>query len=143
MSGSAINLKYQDEKCDAVLQCFYPGAEGGKALADIIFGNLSPSGRLPVTFYENTDDLPEFNDYTMKNRTYKFYEGTPVYAFGHGLTYSEIHEKWLDDSTVELRNSGAFDTAYSILKFETLPHKKLVDFKKVFIHSGEKKTIHF
>jgi len=143
VSGSAINLKHQDENCDAVLQCFYLGAEGGKALADIIFGNVSPSGRLPVTFYETIDDLPEFKDYTMKNRTYKFYEGTPVYSFGHGLNYSEIQEIWHDDSTVELENKGPFDTAYSVLKFETNPHKKLVDFKKVFLHSGEKKKIIF
>jgi len=143
VSGSAINLKKQDEKCDAVLQCFYPGAEGGKALADIIFGKVSPSGRLPVTFYETTDDLPEFNDYSMKNRTYKFYEGTPVYAFGHGLTYSDVEEIWQDDNTVEIENRGPYDTEYSVLKFETTPHKKLVDFKKIFLQAGAKKKITF
>ncbi|MDD6031895.1 MAG: glycoside hydrolase family 3 C-terminal domain-containing protein, partial [Oscillospiraceae bacterium] len=78
VSGSALNLSAQDEQCDAVVQCFYPGAEGGNALADILFGKACPSGRLPVTFYRSTDDLPPFADYSMKNRTYRFFEGTPL-----------------------------------------------------------------
>ena len=98
---------------------------------------------LPVTFYETTDDLPEFNDYSMKNRTYKFYEGTPVYAFGHGLTYSDVEEIWQDDNTVEIENRGPYDTESSVLKFETTPHKKLVDFKKIFLQAGAKKKITF
>ena len=143
VSGSAIGLGFEDENFDAVLQCFYPGAEGGKALANIIFGETSPSGRLPVTFYRSVEDLPDFSDYSMDGRTYKFFKGTPVYPFGHGLTYSEIEENWIDENTVELTNKGEYDTAYSVLKFEYIPHKNLCGFKKVFIKAGEKIEIKF
>lgn len=143
VSGSAINLSEQKEKCDAILQCFYPGAMGGLALSDIIFGEVSPSGRLPVTFYKGIEDLPPFEDYSMENRTYKFYKGTPVYEFGYGLTYSEIEENWVNENTVEITNKGNYDTNYSVLKYEYIPHKNLCGFKKVFIKSGETLTVNF
>jgi len=143
VSGSCVDLSFAKENCDAVIQCFYPGAEGGNALADILFGKVSPSGRLPVTFYENLEDFPAFTDYSMENRTYKFYKGTPVYEFGYGLTYSEIEENWIDENTVELINRGEFDTAYSVLKFEYIPHKNLCGFKKVFLKKGETKIVKF
>jgi len=143
VSGSCLNLRDQKENCDAVIQCFYPGAEGGLALADILYGTVSPSGRLPVTFYESLADLPPFEDYSMENRTYKFFKGTPVFEFGHGLTYSEIEERWLDENTVELTNKGELDTAYSVLKYEYIPHKNLCDFQKVFLRKGEKLTVVF
>lgn len=143
VSGSCMNLKDQKENCDALLQCFYPGAEGGLALADVLYGTVSPSGRLPVTFYESLEDLPAFEDYSMENRTYKFYQGTPVFEFGYGLTYSEIEENWLNENTVKLTNKGEFDTAYSVLKFEYIPHKNLCGFKKVFLRKGESMTVVF
>jgi len=143
VSGSCVDLSFAKENCDAVIQCFYPGAEGGNALADILFGKVSPSGRLPVTFYENLEGFPAFTDYSMENRTYKFYKGTPVYEFGYGLTYSEIEENWIDENTVELINKGEFDTAYSVLKFEYIPHKNLCGFKKVFLKKGETKIVKF
>ena len=96
-----------------------------------------------VTFYEGIDDLPDFEDYSMKNRTYKFYTGTPVFEFGHGLTYSEIAENWVDENTVELTNNGSYDTNYSVLKYEYIPHKSLCGFKKVFIKSGERIKVNF
>lgn len=143
VSGSAINLSYEKEHCDAVLQCFYPGAEGGKALADIIFGKVSPSGRLPVTFYKSVEDLPPFEDYSMENRTYKFFKGEVVYPFGYGLTYSKINEIWIDENTVSLTNEGDFDTGYTVLKFEYIPHKSLCGFKRVFLSAGETITVKF
>ena len=143
VSGSCVNLSYEKENCAAVIQCFYPGAEGGNALADIIFGKVSPSGRLPVTFYKSTDDLPDFCDYSMENRTYKFFKGEVCYPFGHGLTYSEIEENWLSDTEVILTNKGNYDTSYSVLKFEYIPHKNLCGFKKVFIKKGESLTVKF
>ena len=142
-TGSCINLTYEDEHCDAVIQCFYPGAEGGNALADILFGKVSPSGRLPVTFYKSADDLPPFEDYSMENRTYKFFKGECLYPFGHGLTYTDIQENWIDENTVEISNNGMYDTSYSILKYEYIPHKSLCGFKKVFIPKGQKLTVHF
>lgn len=141
VSGSCINLSLADEKCNAVIQCFYPGAEGGNALADIIFGKVSPSARLPVSFYRSVDDLPPFEDYSMENRTYKFFKGKCVYDFGHGLTYSKITEKYIDDNTVELTNEGEYDTDYSVLKFDYVPNKKLVAFKCVHIKRGQTLTV--
>ena len=143
VSGSCMNLTYEDENCDAVIQCFYPGAEGGNALADIIFGEVSPSGRLPVTFYKSVDDLPPFEDYSMENRTYKFFKGEPLYPFGYGLTYTDISENWIDENTVEIKNSGNYDTSYSVLKYEYIPHKNLCNFKKVFVPKGQTVTVRF
>ncbi|MDD3141751.1 MAG: glycoside hydrolase family 3 C-terminal domain-containing protein [Lachnospiraceae bacterium] len=90
LAGSAINLEYSQQNNNAILQAWYPGARGGKAVADILFGHISPSGKLPVTFYHSVKDLPEFTDYAMKNRTYRYYEGIPLYPFGYGLTYGDI-----------------------------------------------------
>ncbi len=143
VTGSCVNLTYEDENCDAVIQCFYPGAEGGNALAHIIFGKVSPSGRLPVTFYKSTDDLPPFEDYSMENRTYKFFKGEPLYPFGHGLTYTDIHENWIDENTVEITNNGSYDVNYSVLKYEYIPHKSLCGIKKVFVKSGETKKVSY
>lgn len=143
ISGSCVSLCDQDEKCDAVIQCFYPGAEGGNAIADVIFGKASPSGRLPVTFYRDDSDLPPFRDYSMENRTYKFFKGTPLYPFGHGITYGQIEENWISENCVELTNKGGMDTDYSVLKFKTEPHKELVDFKKVFIKVGQTIKVEF
>ena len=143
VGGSVINLSRQDSECNAVLQCYYPGAEGGDAMADILFGNASPSGRLPLTVYAKDADLPPITDYSMENRTYKFFKGTPLYPFGYGLTYSDIHENWLDENTVELTNRGPFDSDYAVLKFEYIPHKNLCGFEKVFLKNGETKTVTF
>lgn len=140
VSGSCLALAEQDEKCAAVLQCFYPGALGGRALADILFGEYSPSGRLPVTFYGSDADLPDFRDYSMKNRTYRFFEGKPVYPFGHGLTYSDIEEKWESECTVTVENRGPFPTAYSVLQYK---NGALKDFKKIYLKVGEKQTLCF
>ena len=143
VSGSCINLEDQKQNCRGIIQCFYPGAEGGKALADILFGSVSPSGRLPVTFYRSVEDLPDFEDYSMDNRTYKFFKGTPVYPFGYGLTYSEISERWIDENTVEIVNEGEYDTAYSVLKYEYIPHKSLCGFQKIFLKRKERKVVSF
>lgn len=89
MTGSAMDLKYAHEHCAAVLQVWYPGARGGRVIADILFGDISPSGKLPVTFYRDTEELPDFEDYSMKGRTYRYFTGTPLYPFGYGLTYGE------------------------------------------------------
>ena len=143
VSGSCLNLYNQDRECSAVLQCFYPGAEGGRAFADILYGHVSPSGRLPVTFYRSVEDLPLFKDYSMDNRTYKFYKGKPVYEFGYGLTFSEIQEKWVDENHVEVHNVGEYDTAYTVLKYEWIPHKSLCGFQKIFLRKGETIEVRF
>ena len=87
-SGSAMALNWEDENLPAIIQGFYPGERTGAAVADLLWGEYSPSGRLPVTFYKSVDDLPAFNDYSMENRTYKYYTGEPLYRFGYGLSYT-------------------------------------------------------
>lgn len=90
MAGSDIDLSYASEHFDAVLQLWYPGAQGGKAAAKVLFGEVSPSGKLPVTFYESLDELPEFTDYHMAGRTYRYMKGKAQYPFGYGLTYGDV-----------------------------------------------------
>ncbi len=143
VSGSCLDLSFAKEHANAVFQYFYPGAEGGDAFADILFGDVSPSGRLPVSFYRSVDDLPAFEDYRMENRTYKFFGGEFVYEFGEGLTYSDVKEEWKNENTVVLSNKGSFDTAYSVLKFEHIPYKNLCGFKKVMLKAGETVTVTF
>lgn len=89
MAGSAMNLSAAQEKASAIIQAWYPGARGGKAVADVIFGVKSPSGKLPVTFYKDISDIPDFEDYSMENRTYRYYTGEPLYPFGYGLSYGQ------------------------------------------------------
>lgn len=91
LSGSAMNLNYAEEHVSAILQVWYPGACGGGAVADVLFGKTSPSGKLPVTFYRTEKDLPPFEDYAMKGKTYRYFEKTPLYPFGFGLNYGDIN----------------------------------------------------
>jgi len=88
LSGSAIAMPWEAENLPAILQAWYPGQNGGIAVADVLFGNYNPAGRLPVTFYRSTADLPDFSDYSMANRTYRYFKGKPLFAFGHGLSYT-------------------------------------------------------
>lgn len=89
-TGSAMAIQEADRQCRAILQTWYPGGHGGAAIAKILFGDVSPSGKLPVTFYRSTEDLPDFCDYSMENRTYRYFQGEPLYPFGFGLNYGKI-----------------------------------------------------
>lgn len=90
LSGSAIAIPWAQAHVPAILQQFYPGEEGGTALAEVLFGDVNPAGRLPVTVYRGIEQLPPFDDYTMKNRTYRFFDGEPLYPFGFGLSYTQF-----------------------------------------------------
>ncbi len=89
-SGSAVALPWEAEHLPAILQAWYPGEAGGQAVAEALFGEINPSGHLPITIYRSTADLPSFTDYSMKNRTYRYFGGQPLYAFGHGLSYTSF-----------------------------------------------------
>ena len=120
-SGSAIALCWEDEHLPAILQAWYPGEEGGRAVAEVLFGEVNPSGHLPITFYRATTDLPPFTDYSMANRTYRYFSGKPLYAFGHGLSYTNFEytagklesNKIAPDGTVNItftvKNTGRCD----------------------------------
>ena len=90
LTGSALAIPHEHELSRAVLVAWYPGEEGGRAVADVLFGDSCPSGRLPVTWVRSTDQLPPFTDYSMKGRTYRYFEGEPLYPFGFGLSYSSF-----------------------------------------------------
>ena len=104
LSGSALAVNWADEHVPAILQGWYPGAQGGKAIADILFGEKNPEGKLPVTFYRSTDELPAFTDYGMKGRTYRYMQGQALYPFGYGLSYTDFE---YDNVKVEAVNGGA------------------------------------
>ncbi len=104
-SGSAMAMVPEAERCDAIVQAWYPGQEGGSALADMLYGKVSPSGKLPVTFYRNVGQLPDFQDYNMKGHTYRYFDGEPLFCFGHGLSYGSFTYSPIALSHTALRSS--------------------------------------
>jgi len=149
-SGSALNV--EADKADALIQAWYPGPWGGTALADILFGKVSPSGKLPVTFYDDGTLLPDFADYSMKNRTYRYLEGNVLYPFGYGLTYSEM--KCTDISYTEgvaavvVKNAGTVDTEDVVQIYikdnksvYAVKNHKLCGFVRVNLKAGQSMTV--
>ncbi|WP_421871580.1 glycoside hydrolase family 3 N-terminal domain-containing protein [Marinoscillum sp.] len=112
--GSPMNLAEVHEIADAVLLAWYPGEEGGNAIADIVFGKISPSGRLPITFPRSFDQLPDYNDYSMVGRTYKYMKAEPLYPFGFGLTYSKLNYSDLNLSSSTIKKNGEITAAITI-----------------------------
>ena len=147
-AGGSMNMLVD---ADAVLHAWYPGSEGGKAFAQILFGDISPSGKLPVTFYETADKLPDFEDYSMKDRTYRYAKDNILYPFGFGLTYSKVKCSGLSyDSfcaSVDIENTGEFDTDEVVQVYikdtcrYAVPNHKLCGFERVHLAKGEKKTV--
>ncbi len=159
MAGSAIDLSFAQEHCNGILMAWYPGARGGKAVADLLFGNVSPSGKLPVTFYKDLEGLPEFTDYSMKNRTYRYLEQEPLYPFGYGLSYGDVQVKEADivgqvteDSdicvSVSLKNQGQTDTDEVVQVYIkdlesdlAVRNFSLCGFQRVSLKAGEEKSV--
>ncbi|AQR97316.1 glycoside hydrolase family 3 C-terminal domain-containing protein [Clostridium saccharoperbutylacetonicum] len=158
-AGSALTLQGQEENCAAILNAWYPGSFGGRAIADLIFGKCSPSGKLPVTFYKTTEELPEFTDYSMKNRTYRYMKNESLYPFGFGLTYSKVQLSDLSVSdiskdfegvevSIKISNVGNFDIEEVLQCYiKDLESKYAVDnhslsaFKRVALNKGESKVV--
>ena len=106
MAGSCMDLSELNQKSSAILQAWYPGARGGQSIGDILFGKVNPSGKLPVTFYKDTNDLPDFEDYSMKGRTYRYLETEPLYPFGYGLTYGKMDITNVSYTGEDAKSSG-------------------------------------
>jgi len=156
-SGSAMALTWEDEHLPAVVQAWYPGQEGGRAVAEILFGVVNPSGHLPVTFYRATADLPDFADYSMKNRTYRYFKGKPLYAFGHGLSYTKFDYANLRVTptaggalavTVDVTNTGACDGDDVVQLYATPPEashpqeiQALCGFGRVHLMAHKKQSV--
>ena len=146
-SGSAIGLEPETESCDAILQAWYPGEEGGTAIANILFGDVAPSGKLPLTFYKSIDQLPDFEDYSMKGRTYRYFQGEPLYPFGFGLSYTtfEYGEAWVQGKSlvIPVSNTGSVDATEVVQLYVKKaddaegPLKSLRGFKRVQIPAGQ------
>jgi beta-glucosidase len=160
--GSPIALGELEDMVDAILFVWYPGMEGGRAVADVLFGDISPAGKLPVTFPRSLEQLPAFDNYSMQGRTYRYMTEEPLYPFGFGLSYScfEYSDLKLDkteipvgdslDVSVTLHNSGAQDSA-EVVQFylsdlqasTTIPLHHLVGFERVALKAGESQTVKF
>lgn len=154
LSGSALAINYADENIPAILQGWYPGARGGKAIAEILFGEYSPEGKLPVTFYRTVEELPEFTDYSMKNRTYRYMKKEALYPFGYGLSYTEFtcsHETVERDGdkfniSAHLSNEGEMDGAETLQVYvkacqDGAPNWQLKALKKVAVKAGGKAEV--
>ena len=146
-SGSAIGLVPETESCDAILQAWYPGEEGGLAITDVLFGDVNPSGKLPVTFYRSVDDLPDFENYDMKGHTYRFFEGKPLFAFGYGLSYTNYKYGKAKvkghNIVIPVKNTGKVDGTEVVQVYVRRPDDKngplktLRAFRRVFVPAGK------
>lgn len=162
LAGSAVDVSAAQEKAAAVLQAWYPGAGGGKSVADILFGKVSPSGKLPVTFYYNDDleHMPEFTDYSMKGRTYRYLERKPLYPFGYGLTYGDIQVENVQITggsgeiqenvqlNIRVKNDGTYATEDVIQVYvkdmdsvHEVKNSRLCGYQRVSLQPGEEKNI--
>ncbi len=161
LNGSALALNWEAENVPAILEAWYPGQAGGQAIADILFGDYNPAGRLPVTFYQSVDQLPDFKDYSMEGRTYRYFKGKPLYPFGHGLSYTTFtyNDLILPESitagepvnvSVEVVNTGdlAGDEVVQLYLWHQLKDYKtairsLKGFKRIHLKPGEKQSVNF
>ncbi|MFA6457411.1 MAG: glycoside hydrolase family 3 C-terminal domain-containing protein, partial [Bacteroidota bacterium] len=160
LNGSAVSVNWENENLSAIVEAWYPGQSAGTAIADILFGDCNPSGRLPVTFYKSVEQLPPFIDYTMKGRTYRYFTEEPLYPFGYGLSYTTFAYKNLQiekskitpsDSTMvsaEVTNTGKIAgeevvQLYVKAEKDTLAVKTLKGFQRVTLQPNETKKATF
>lgn len=151
LSGSAVALAPEAEICDAILQGWYAGQAGGEAVADVLFGDYNPAGRLPVTFYASDADLPDFGDYDMPGHTYRYFKGKPLFPFGHGLSFSKFKYRRarLSDGVlrIKVKNRGKMDgdevVQVYVKKADDVdgPVMSLRGFKRVHVKAGKKAVV--
>lgn len=153
--GSALDISAIEPYADAIIYAWYPGEQGGTALANLIFGEVSPSGRLPITFYKDIKDLPPYHDYNMTNRTYRYFQGDVLYPFGYGLSYTSFHYEWLSKPStkvseddiisvnIAVTNTGTMDADEVIQVYivypdiERMPLRELKGFSRIHIKAGQ------
>jgi beta-glucosidase len=161
MNGSALSVNWADTNIPAIVEAWYPGGEGGHAVAGLLAGDYSPAGRLPVTFYKSADQLPAFDDYSMKGRTYRYFDGEVLYPFGHGLSYTSftygnarVSDKTIGADgavtvSVDVSNAGAMDSDEVVQLYVTHPGQEgaairtLQGFERVHIKKGQTRTVRF
>jgi beta-glucosidase len=162
MTGSALSIEWADEHLPAILVAWYPGQRGGNAIADVLFGDTNPGGRLPVTFYRSVQQLPPFADYDMKGRTYRYFTGEPLYAFGYGLSYTRFNYSDLQTTTSSPGAKDAFEVSVAVTNIgeragdevvqlyvravspsRPMPIEQLRGFARVMLQPGERKRVTF
>lgn len=159
VAGSSLAINWMDEHIPAIVNAWYPGESGGTAVAEVLFGDYNPGGKLPLTYYRSLNELPAFDDYDIrKGRTYQFFEGKPLYAFGHGLSYTNFSYKKLNiDAATDsvrvsftLKNTGKYagdEVAQLYVKYEggdsalKMPLKQLKGFERIHLKKGESKQV--
>ena len=158
VAGSPLSIVWEDKNVPAIVNAWYPGQEGGTAVADVLFGKYNPAGRLPVTFYYSVDDLPAFDDYDITRRTYKYFDGDVLYPFGYGLSYSSFRYSGLKvrdkgetvDVTFDIKNAGRYEGDEVAQVYVRLPEyegkapiSELRGFQRVHLKRGETRTVTF
>ena len=161
-TGSALGVRWAKETLPAILLAWYPGQQGGSAVADVLFGDTNPAGRLPVTFYESATQLPPFADYAMEGRTYRYFRGEPLYPFGHGLSYTRFEYSGLQLSpgqigpsdrvsvSLAVKNAGERDGEEVVQLYTRradagrgAPLRQLRGFERVRLARGEERRVTF
>ena len=161
MTGSALGIEWEAANIPSIINAWYGGQQAGTAIADVLFGDYNPSGRLPVTFYKSVNDLPDFEDYSMENRTYRYFTGEPLFAFGHGLSFTTFKYENLvtpdqfstegdEIIKVNVKNTGKRDGDEVVQLYIShrnpgtkAPIRALKAFRRINLKAGESKTIEF
>ncbi len=161
LNGSALSFNWENENIPAIVEAWYPGQGGGTAISDVLFGDYNPAGRLPVTFYQSIDQIPAFSEYDMQGKTYRYFNGKPLYEFGYGLSYSTFEYSLMEipstvkageniKVTVEIKNTGKYDGDEVAQLYVSLPEstlkkaiRSLQGFKRIHLRAGETKLVEF